>query len=83
MIVYVAYSDDEIGLPVAEADSIQSLARKIGLTESAIKKLLSGEHTTSKRNRIGVPLVIYKVEIDDGEGECMDDASPERILQDA
>jgi hypothetical protein len=73
MKVYVAYADDEIGLPVAMGDTVPELAAQLGLTPVAVWKLLKGDSRTSKGNRIGVPLTIHRVELDFDEDEGEDD----------
>ncbi len=67
MIVYVAYADDEIGLPVAEADTCFGLARKLGISLTTVVDLLNGSTSVNKHNKIGVPLTIHRVEIDDDD----------------
>ncbi len=64
MIVYVAYADDEIGLPVAMGDSMYELAREIGSTAQAIWLHMRDNRVAIKTNKFGVPLTVYPVEID-------------------
>jgi hypothetical protein len=64
VIVYVAYADDKIGLPVAMGDSMHALAREIGSTPMAIFLHIRDNRAAIKTNKYNVPLTVYPVEID-------------------
>lgn len=66
--MYVAYEEAEPGLPVAAAETLNSMAETLGITVAALCRLTGGENGVSKRNRFGVPLVVRKVEIDNEKG---------------
>lgn len=64
MIVYVAYTDDEIGLPVAMGDTMAALGRELGISGDKVFRIKSGLQKSDTRNKFGQYLTIHEIEID-------------------
>lgn len=57
----MAYSTDKYELPIAAADTVVELARKLHITSNAVSSMICKEHTNGKTKGY----TIERIEIDD------------------